>query len=231
MIIGITAYDPNAPLNQQPNQVNQGAQAGGGAAQAGGGGAPRATPAELFDRGIKKDKDHYPEFKDEKSWDAFRQSVETTADIHGTSNVLDINYVMPVRMPEAFALFTRQNRFMYSVFESKIKMDMGIALVRSHEMDRDARTVWIALTNYQTTSTAGSLTRESLLAHLMTFKLEPGSWRGTLVTWSFLRVKFSIKPNFRRLPSDISLVMVPTELEFHLPPTSITSMTITTKMK
>jgi hypothetical protein len=63
----ITAYDPNAPLNyQEPNQVNQ------QGAQAGGGGAPRATPAELFNRGIKKDKDHYPKFKDDKNWDAFR---------------------------------------------------------------------------------------------------------------------------------------------------------------
>jgi hypothetical protein len=97
--------------------------------------------------------------------------------------VLDINYVMPVGVPEAFALFTHQNRFMYSVFESKIKTDMGIALVRSHEVDRDAHAVWIALTNYQTTSTAGSLTQESLLAHLTTFKLEPGSWRGTHVSF------------------------------------------------
>jgi hypothetical protein len=40
-----------------------------------------------------------------------------------------------------------------------------------------------ALTNYQTTSTAGSLTREALLAHLTTFKLEPGSWCGTHVSF------------------------------------------------
>jgi hypothetical protein len=105
----VTAYDPNAPLNYQPKLVNQGAQVGGG-------GASRATPAELFDRGIKKDKDHYPEFKDDKNWDACRRSVETTADIHGTSNVLDINYIMPVGMPDVLALFTRQNQFMYSVF-------------------------------------------------------------------------------------------------------------------
>jgi hypothetical protein len=73
---------------------------------------------------------------------------------------------------------------MYSVFESKIKTDMGIALVRSHEVDRDAHAVWIALTNYQTTSTAGSLTQEALLAHLTTFKLEPGSWRGSVALMS-----------------------------------------------
>jgi hypothetical protein len=56
----VTHYNPNAPLNPLPlNQVNQAAQAGGGAVPAGGGGAPQAIPAELFDRGIKKDKDHY----------------------------------------------------------------------------------------------------------------------------------------------------------------------------
>jgi hypothetical protein len=118
----VSGYDPNAPLNYQHNAVHQGAQAGGG-------GAPQAncaTPAaELFNRGIKKDKDHYPKFKDDKNWDAFCQSVETTADIHGTSHVLDINYVIPVGMPEAFALFTHQNRLMYSVFESKIKNRYG----------------------------------------------------------------------------------------------------------
>jgi hypothetical protein len=53
----VTLYNPNAPLNPLPlNQVNQAAQAGGGAVLVAGGGAPRATPAELFDRGIKKDK-------------------------------------------------------------------------------------------------------------------------------------------------------------------------------
>ena len=28
---------------------------------------PTSTPAQLFERGIKKDKDHYNEFKDEKA--------------------------------------------------------------------------------------------------------------------------------------------------------------------
>jgi hypothetical protein len=47
------------------------------------------TPAEQFKRGIKKDKDHYPEFKDEKYWDSFRRSVETVAYTHGVQDVLN----------------------------------------------------------------------------------------------------------------------------------------------
>ena len=124
------------------------------------------TPAQQFDRGIKKDKDHYLEFNDEKYWDNFRRGVETTADIHGTSNILNGAYVPPPGDPNAVELFASQNRFMYAVWESKIKTDMGMSIVRSHEVDRTAQAVWRVLTTHQTTSTAGSITRQSLLTHL-----------------------------------------------------------------
>jgi hypothetical protein len=63
----------------------------------------------MFDRGIKKDKDHYPEFKEEKNWDSFRCSVEVTADTHGTSDVIDTTYVPPAGDNDAIALFARKN--------------------------------------------------------------------------------------------------------------------------
>ena len=80
--------------------------------------APRSTPAQQFDRGIKRDKDHYPEFKDEKYWDNFRRGMETTADIHGTSLVLHDTFVPDPLDFEAVDLFSAQKRFMYAVFES-----------------------------------------------------------------------------------------------------------------
>jgi hypothetical protein len=43
----------------------------------------------LFSRGIKKSKDDYIEFKDEKNFDTFRCNVEAMATIHGTSQVLN----------------------------------------------------------------------------------------------------------------------------------------------
>ena len=66
------------------------------------------TPAQQFDRGIKKDKDHYSEFKDEKYWDNFPCGVETKADIHGTSNVLDGAFIPNPTDPQAVELFTAQ---------------------------------------------------------------------------------------------------------------------------
>jgi hypothetical protein len=138
----------------------------------------------MFDRGIKKDKDHYPEFKEEeKNWDAFCRSVEVTADTHGTSDVIDTTYVLPIGDNDTIGLFARKNRFMYSIFEAKIKTYMGISIVRSHETDRNAQTVWRKLVDHQTTSTVGALTRESLLAHLTTFKLDTNTWRGTHVSF------------------------------------------------
>jgi hypothetical protein len=125
-------------------------------------GAP--TPAQQFDRGIKKDKDHYPEFKDEKYWDNFRHGVETTADIHGTSNVLNGAFTPDPADLQAVELFAAQKRFMYAVFESKLKTDMGMSIVRLHEVDRDAQAVWREISNHQMTSTTGSIAREALLS-------------------------------------------------------------------
>ena len=93
------------------------------------------TPAQQFDRCIKKDKDHYSEFKDEKYWNNFRRGVETTADIHGTSNVLDGAFIPNPTDPQAVELFTAQKQFMYTVWESTLKTDMGMSIVRLHEVD------------------------------------------------------------------------------------------------
>jgi hypothetical protein len=45
------------------------------------------------------------------------------------------------------------------------------------------QTVWRKLVEHQTMSTIGALTRESLLAHLTTFKLDTNTWRRTHVSF------------------------------------------------
>jgi hypothetical protein len=162
----------------------------------------------MFDHGIKKDKDHYPEFKEEKNWDSFHCSgVEVTADTHGTSDVIDTTYVPPVGDNDAIGLFACKNRFMYSVFEAKIKTDMGISIIRSHETDRDAQTVWRKLVEHRTTSTIGALTHESLLAHLATFKLDTNTWRGTHVSF-LVNFQDKIREYERLTPPAMSGVVV-----------------------
>jgi hypothetical protein len=193
----ITHFNPTHPLRPNDrvapfgaaNGTAHGAPAGG--APAGGPppppnppayqGPPPTSLAVLFERGIKRDKEHYPEFKDEKFWDNFRRGVEVTADTHGTLDVLDATFVPDATDNDAIALFRAKNRFMYAVFEAKIKTDMGISIVRSHEVDRNAQDVWRELVNHQMTSTTGRLARQKLLTHLTTFKLDSSTWKGTHV--------------------------------------------------
>jgi hypothetical protein len=142
----ITGYRPGNPLIPPARNNQNGVNGANHPPQnpppaIAGNARPQATPTEMFDRGIKKDKDHYPEFKEVKNWDAFRRSVEVTADTHGTSDIIDTTYVPPVGDNDAIGLFARKNRFMYSVFEAKIKTEMGISIVRCHETDRNAQTV------------------------------------------------------------------------------------------
>jgi hypothetical protein len=93
-------YNPRGEINPDPVAL---AVHPGNRAPAGG------TPVEQFQRGIKKDKDHYPEFKDEKFWDSFRRSVETVAFTHGLQDVLQGEFVPPAEDADAHALFRFQN--------------------------------------------------------------------------------------------------------------------------
>ena len=109
--------------------------------------------------------------------------MEATADTHGTLDVLDGAFVPDPLDPLAVALFRAKNRFMYSVWESKIKTDMGISLVRSHEVDRDAQEVWRELVAHQTNSTTGRLARQHLMEHLTTHKFNPSVWHGSYLSY------------------------------------------------
>ena len=158
-------------------------QSGGG----NGGGAPAAragsTPAEQFCRAIKKDKDHYLEFTDEKQFDNFRRATESVARTHGTMDVLTPAFQVDPTNQEQVDLFRVKQDFMYAVFVDKLKTDKAKSLVRTHETTQDAQQVWRSLLDHQQTSTTGELHRERIMCHLNTHKLDPNSWRGTLASY------------------------------------------------
>lgn len=135
----------------------------------------------MFNRGNKKDKDHYPDFKDEKSWDNFRQNMEATADTHGTSEVLDSTFVPNPTDPNAVELFKSKNKFIYSVSKQKLKTDMGMSIIQNHETLCSTQQVWQELVHHQMTSTTGSMVWESIMAHLTAVKLDTSVWHGTYI--------------------------------------------------
>ena len=48
-----------------------------------------ASPADQFRQGIKRDKSHYKELKDERYWVEWKRSLFATAKAHGCEDVLN----------------------------------------------------------------------------------------------------------------------------------------------
>ena len=188
----VTYYDINYPLGRRNHALVQPAAVHVP--------NPRNNPSQDFYRGIKKDKDHYKEFKDAKNFDAFRRSVVSTAFIHRTHNVLNAAYVPDPNDPDAVELFEAEQRFMYTVFDKVCQTDKSRALVRQYEHSQDAQSIWRDLIAHQVTSTCGTILKETILTHLTTHRLTSEQWKGTyagyITHWiDKLREYESLQPN------------------------------------
>ena len=77
---------------------------------------------------------------------------------------------------------------MYSVFEDKIKTNMGRHLVRKYEKIYDAQRVYMELRNHAKQSTHASLEASNILEYITTVKLHKiawkGSYKGFILNWN-----------------------------------------------
>ena len=109
-----------------------------------------ATTNELtaseFRRGVKRDKSHYMELKEDKHFNSWNRGFVATAFMHHTQHVLDGDY-KPVTATE-ISLFKEMQIFMYAVFEDKLKTDKGKSLVSNYESTRDAQRIYKELTKH-----------------------------------------------------------------------------------
>ena len=138
---------------------------------------PRSTstynPASDFRRGIKRDKTHYTEIKDEKQWDEFKRKTIATAYAHGCENVINSSYV-PISSDDV-VLFEEQKKFMYDVWTTILKTPMGKHFVRQHEGTRDAQAVWRDYVNYMRSSTRADIEIEGLMTTLTSLRISPAT--------------------------------------------------------
>ena len=70
---------------------------------------------------------------------------------HGCEEIFDPKYCPT--SPDAKALFAEKQKFMYSVFETILKTDMGKYFVHQHEKTFDAQTVYRKFGLHALTST------------------------------------------------------------------------------
>jgi hypothetical protein len=74
-----------------------------------------------FRRGVRRDKTHYVELKDDKYFNSWNHGFVATAYIHHTHLVLNKKYVP--RTPNKIKVFQEIQTFMYAVMEEKLKLE------------------------------------------------------------------------------------------------------------
>ena len=141
---------------------------------------PAAASDELtaseFRRGVKRDKSHYTDLKDDKYFNSWNRGFVATAFMHHTHHVLDEKYV-PKTSSEVH-LFQEMQTFMYAVFEEHLKTDTGKSLVSQYETARDAQSIYRELKKHAKSSMAAQLSGDTLLKYITSARY-PGNWKGT----------------------------------------------------
>jgi hypothetical protein len=133
------------------------------------------TPQE-FRRGVRRDKSHCTDLKDDKYFNVWNRGFVATAFMHHTHHVLDEKYVP--KTANEIHVFREMQTFMYAVFEEHLKTDKGKSLVSEYEDKRDAQSIYRELKKHAKSSTAAQISGDSLLKYITSARY-PGNWRGT----------------------------------------------------
>ena len=86
--------------------------------------SPAAIEFMGFKKGIKREISEYPSLKDERYFDGFKRSLFIVAKTHECSDVLYPNYT-PGCEPEEQELFEAKQTFMFSVFNTNLRLTWG----------------------------------------------------------------------------------------------------------
>jgi hypothetical protein len=96
-------------------------------------------------------------------------------------NLPVLNIISPAYIPttlEDINLFREQQKFMYDVFLTILRTSMGKHFVRTHDIQRDAQSVWKDYLNYMRTSTKADMEIEDLMTVITSFRMT-SAYRGT----------------------------------------------------
>lgn len=136
---------------------------------------PGEMTVQEFRRGVKRDKLHYGELKDDKYFNSWNRGFVATAHMHHTNVILNETYVP--RTANERDVFQEIQTFMFAVMEEKLKSEKGKSLISKYEDTRDAQSVYRELKKHALESTAALLSGDTLLQYISTARY-PGTWRG-----------------------------------------------------
>ncbi len=134
-------------------------------------------PVRDFKRGIKRDPNLFPVFKDETKWDSWSRTILAQAQAQDVHYVLDPKNTPQNQNSAEYALFMEHQKYMYAVFERTLQTDKGKALVRQYADKSDAQSIFVELKEYSLHSTKASLTSTRILEYVTSIKIgDGGKW-------------------------------------------------------
>ena len=95
---------------------------------------------------VKVDIKQYPTFNgDNASWAKFKRGVLSIATTHNLDEIFDEKTVLPTPSDPTYTIFHEKNRFVYSIWISRITAGMAMPIIRMHEKEKDGRTIYLKL--------------------------------------------------------------------------------------
>lgn len=138
---------------------------------------PKTSTLESFRRGIKRDPTLFPTLKDEANNDKWHTKFFNQARSQGVEDVLDGNYKPSSKEEEE--LFAEKQKYVYSVLDDHVLTDEGKTIVRRHQQEADAQSVYRELKEHHLFSTKALMTSSDTLSYITTARLGNGTWKGT----------------------------------------------------
>jgi hypothetical protein len=123
---------------------------------------------------IKPSKSDYKDFRDDATWNSWKEFTTNTMQGHGLCHLIDPAYV-----PKNPDLHTQQNYWMYNVLEDKLKTSIGRTTIKQHMSSKSVLNIWMALCGHYDRSIAAELKAQSLSTYITSTRLATSSWRGT----------------------------------------------------
>ena len=103
--------------------------------------APMMSP---FVTNVKLDVKQYPVFNgDIAQWAKFKRGVLALAATHGLDDVFDPKFVVPDPTQLAWSIFNEKNKFVYSIWVSRVHSGLALTTLREYEDTKDGRGAYL----------------------------------------------------------------------------------------
>ena len=95
---------------------------------------------------VKWDIKQYPIFNgDYSAWPKFKRGVISIAITHGLDEIFDEKYQVPNPGEPTYQLYQEKNKFVYSIWVSRINSGLAYTVIREFEDEKDGRAVYLKL--------------------------------------------------------------------------------------